>query len=713
MKYLLILLLGFSSLVMATEGIDAEKAKRLETLLSLKIEQLGEVEVKLDDVFDVFDGLLKKQNVKLASGISQSTATAPASISVITAQDIEAMGARSLEEILETVPGLHVSLFQTRFEPLYDVRGIHSANNYEILVMLNGIPIKSIVNGERGAWAPPPVQFIQRIEIIRGPGSALYGADAVSGVINIITKTAEDIKGTEVGGRVGSFQTYQTWLLNGSQWNGIDTALSLDYLNTDGHQEIIYQDVQSLLDKATGTQVSQAPGRAYLQRHQLNLHGSVNAEHWKLDGHWLHIPQSGGGLGGAFVLSPEEKQQINQYQISAQYHHPQLSEHWEGTAQLTYRDMREDWSNFYAARPGAIQNGKLLPYGDPTNLSYSQQQTRLDLTGQYNGLPNHTLRLGVGYLYADLSRVSWSFYKDLKKPVMVDVTKLGKILVPENIRQNRYAFIQDSWKIALNWELTTGIRYDWYSDFDATTNPRAALVWQTSPNLTTKLLYGSAFRAPSFVEMYTSDSNPVLIGNSHLKAETTRSLELAFDYRVDDAVNIALNLFHYKVKDKILRRILRQGSGSIYTFDNVGTLEGDGFEIENRWKISPKSSLLFNYAYSKVNTETGSEAGDYPHHQAFFRYDWLIGNNWFFDARLNWVADRDRPEKDLRAPLKDYTELDLTLRYKDTSRKTSWEFAIGGRNLLDQERREPGDPRLLGDYPKAGREFFGEVRYKF
>lgn len=712
MKYLSILLFCLPCVTLALGEVNEEKEERLKALLALKIEELGEISVKLDDVFDIFDGLLKKQKVKLASGISQSIATAPASTSVITAQDIEAMGARSLEEILETVPGLHVSLSDIRFEPFYDVRGMHSANNYEILLMVDGVPIKSIVDGSRGVWMPPPVQFIQRIEVIRGPGSALYGADAVSGVINIITKIADDVKGTEIGGRVGSFQTYQTWLLHGSHWNGLDVALSLDYVNTNGYQEIIYQDAQSLLDKATGTHVSQTPGRAYLHRRQLSVHGEVSQEHWQVGFGWTHAPQMGSALGSTLVISPEEKHKNDEYQITTLYHNPQLTEHWEATARLNYQDSNEIWISNYSVRPGGIRDDKFFPYGSPSNVWIYQRHTRLDLSGQYRGFRAHTLSLGIGYVYSDLYNVNSEFYADAQKPVLVSTKKLGRTIVPENIRQNSYAFIQDSWKIGQDWELTAGVRYDWYSDFNATTNPRLALVWQTSSRLTTKLLYGSAFRAPSFAEMYTPQ-NSVFVGNPNLKAETSHSIELAFDYRANDDLNLTLNLFHYQVEDKILRRFINPEVNSIYTFDNMGTLDGDGVEIENRWKINHKSSLLFNYAYTQVKTDVGDETGNYPHHQIFFRYDWLIGNHWFLDARLNWVADRDRPVGDLRDPLKDYTELDLTFRYKDSSRKTPWEFAIGGRNLLDQDRREPGDPRLIGDYPKAGREFFGEVRYKF
>ena len=86
--------------------------------------------------------------------------------------------------------------------------------------------------------------------------------------------------------------------------------------------------------------------------------------------------------------------------------------------------------------------------------------------------------------------------------------------------------LQDEWQLAPDWELTAGVRYDHYSDFGATLNPRAALVWQTSPRLTSKILYGRAFRAPAFDTLY-AQNNPVGLGNDSLDPETIDTIELA------------------------------------------------------------------------------------------------------------------------------------------------------------------------------------------
>jgi len=124
-------------LLAADNNINADDAARIDALLSLDLEGLGEVEVKLDDVFDVFDGLLKRQTVEVASGVAQDASTAPAVTTVITAQDLEATGARTLTEALEAVPGLNVSRNFFMYAPIYTIRGIYSSFNPQVLIMIN------------------------------------------------------------------------------------------------------------------------------------------------------------------------------------------------------------------------------------------------------------------------------------------------------------------------------------------------------------------------------------------------------------------------------------------------------------------------------------------------------------------------------------------------------------------------------------------------
>ena len=124
--------------------------------------------------------------ISIATGRTQPIARAPSVASVITSDDIKAIGATDLDQVLETVPGLHVSNAGAGLNPIYIIRGIQSQFNPQVLMLINGIPITNSYVGNRSqVWGGMPINNIARIEVVRGPGSALYGADAFAGVINI------------------------------------------------------------------------------------------------------------------------------------------------------------------------------------------------------------------------------------------------------------------------------------------------------------------------------------------------------------------------------------------------------------------------------------------------------------------------------------------------------------------------------------------------
>jgi iron complex outermembrane receptor protein len=129
------------------------------------------------------------ETVSIATGRSQPIQTAPAVASVITAEDIRNTGARNLIDILNLVPGFFVGSTANQWDPIFAVRGFTSVFNQNVLLMLDGVPQTELVYGDRRIkLGKIPLDIIERVEVIRGPGSALYGADAFTAVVNIITK---------------------------------------------------------------------------------------------------------------------------------------------------------------------------------------------------------------------------------------------------------------------------------------------------------------------------------------------------------------------------------------------------------------------------------------------------------------------------------------------------------------------------------------------
>ena len=129
--------------------------------------------------------------VRIATGTAKPIRFAPSIASVITIDDIQRSGARTLAEVLESVPGIHISDSVLFDDDLISIRGVHTSNNPQVLVLIDGVEVRHLFTAARPAGFRLPLGNVHRIEIIRGPGSAIYGADAFSGVINVITKSGQ------------------------------------------------------------------------------------------------------------------------------------------------------------------------------------------------------------------------------------------------------------------------------------------------------------------------------------------------------------------------------------------------------------------------------------------------------------------------------------------------------------------------------------------
>ncbi len=654
--------------------------------------------------------------VSLATGSRQSVARAPAAATVITAEDIEAIGATDLDQVLDMVPGLHVSYSPLAYNPLYFIRGIYSQYNPQVLMMVNGVPVTEANFGDRSTgWGGMPVRNIARIEVIRGPGSALYGADAFAGVINIVMKTAAHINGGEAGVRAGSFDTRDAWLLHGKQGEW-ESAFSLEWHSTEGQRRAVDADAQTFLDPLFGTNISLAPGSVNTRRDALDLHLDLARGDWRGRMGYQRRRNLGTGAGVAQALDPQGTMRSDRYNAELTYDNPKYSGHWGVATQLSYFETRLK-TDFTAFPPGAF--GNKFPEGLIGKPERAERHVRLSGSALYSGLIQHKLRLGAGIDFVDLYKVRESKNFDAtltpflgSPPLVRDVSgDPSLVYIQPHDRTVYYGFIQDEWAFASDWELTAGMRCDRYSDFGNTWNPRLALVWQTSYNLTSKFLYGRAFRAPAFAELYNIN-NPVALGNSKLAPETIDTLELAWDYRPTSAVQTGLNLFRYTMRDII--RFVPDPAATTSTAQNTSSQTGYGLELTASWKIADALRLSGNYAYQQ-NTDklTDQDAGHAPHHQLYLRGDWAFLPDWNFNTQLKRVAQRDRAAGDSRPQIDDYTSVDVTIRRKHLW--GAWDIAASVRNVFNADAREPSPAPgfIRNDLPLPGRNYFLELNYRY
>lgn len=656
--------------------------------------------------------------ISIASGIRQPVSRAPAVASVITSDTIEAMGAADLDEVLEAVPGLHVSRSHIGYNPIYTFRGIHSRYNPQVLVLINGVPITNLHLGDRGnSWGGMPVAAIARIEVIRGPGSALYGADAFAGVINIITKTGQDIRTHRVAIGAGSNATRDVAYLTSWQWSNLDFGLVVEHHQTDGDDSHIASDAQTNLDAVYGTNASLAPGPVNLSRNNTDIRFDVKLEET------LHLRAGyqgrrdwGIGAGVAEALDPYGRYASDKYNLDVTWHNQLLDDKLQFDTTMSYLDTSHEVERPLIIFPRGVDFGEgAYPDGYIGNPEVFERHYRFGLSAQYLGIDRHRVSWGAGYYKGDVHKVkeSKNFGIDPNTGMvlmpgagLVDVTDTEYVFLREDNRENRFIYVQDIWRLANDWELTAGVRHDHYSDFGDTTNPRLALVWQTSYDLTTKILYGQAFRAPSFAET-RAINNPVVLGNPSLEPESLRSYELAFDYRVTEQLDLLLNLYHYRWLDII--EFVPDPNENSNTARNLGRQEGDGFEVEINWKPLPSLLAAVNYAYVALDETGGNDEGAMaPTRQLFAKLQWQPNQSWLTYWQLNHVGGRGRAHNDSRENPDDYLLVDLNLMY--LGQRYPWTVNFKIDNLFDADAREPTwwtDPvaNISNDLPLAGRHY--------
>lgn len=655
---------------------------------------------------------LIRLEVRIATGTPKPLASSPAATTLLRREDFRAMGARTVQEALVAVPGLQVSPQSALAGgDRYFIRGITSGSNAQTLVLVNGIPMSLQGRSAQTPELKAPIEMIERIEVIRGPGSAVHGADAFAGAINLITRDAAGLEGSRAGVRAGSFDSFTGYLSHGGRLGEAQAAFLLSYSGTDGDDRRIAVDVQTLNDRRDGTSASLAPGPAQHRAQRSDLHATLQWKEVSAQFYWNEVWDLGPSQGLAGALDP--RGEVAGQRLSSEVGWRREGRgHWDLETRVLWRHSNTRSAEpFRTLPPGAFGNDPatgqpLFPQGLLDDIDQSENNTWLQSSALWRGSERHRLRVGAGASHDD-------FYKSEQRNNYVvtvpgappsprpggltDISDTPEVIVPEANRTGLFAFVQDEWQFAPGWELTAGVRYDHFSDFGDAATPRLALVWNTRPRLTSKLIYGEAFRAPSFSELYAS-GNPFALGNAGLEPERLRSTELAFHYRPTDTWSLALHLYAFGIRDFI--DFLPVAGGPALMAQNAGNFHGRGVETEARYRRDGFELRAHASAQEVKNADTGEDLGGAPNHQAYLRAGLDLGAQWQAAAQLRHVGPRQRRPGDPQAELDGYAGLDVTLR---RAVGDSAEIYLLGRNLSDEDQREPGIAPVPESIPLPGR----------
>ena len=490
------------------------------------------------DDFDIFElDFSELAKIKIASKQTQTVYSSPSSVSVVTRQQLKSMGITNLQALLNFISGFQSTRdIEQGTANRISVRGRSTALSESILLQIDGQKINDLYTGGISILNRMlDLGHVKQIEIIRGPGSALYGSNAFLGVINIITESNIN-EGTfgldSIGGVFGNIFYSQELFQNST----IDLYLSLFEQSGDEYELTdIYGISDHVKDPIKG-------GDLYVKYHLGN---------WLFTGRYMERELNDFIPLGSFGKNIN-KESTQQWSISSQYK-GQLLDVFEYELLLSHSEDKWDTFALFIPEKVEISPDFSLDEDFVGGPFLTSKTSKISFDTAYKVNSSQFISLGVSYESSSITEVYTSTSHDL-----FTLESYGEIVKLKdeqsfNVKERRDVaslYIQDQVKLGSQWELTAGIRFDNYNDFGSSTNPRIALIWKPENKNSIKLMYGTAFRAPNFLELYDRN-NYTDFGNVNLQAEEVTTTEIAW-LRADHSWKFEITAFNNNFRDLII-----------------------------------------------------------------------------------------------------------------------------------------------------------------
>jgi iron complex outermembrane receptor protein len=606
----------------------------------------------------------------VSSKRAESIADAPSSVTVITADKIAAFGLRTLNDVLQLVPGFDVRRSRQQLQ-LITVRGVTSDLNERLLIMIDGVRLGSLNDGGTGKTVRAiSLIDVERIEIIRGPGSALYGTNAFVAVVSVITKKGSETGGVHVTGEAGSYATRAADVTAGQKFGDFNLNGHFGYAESRGENFFIAQDGAGVSGN-TRDPYKEFVGNlklGYKDMLQLNVSGAhqVNSQ-------FITVGD---------VLDPNSSEKATWLVTSLDYRQA-FSKALKWQTQLNFAYM--DWGPITALIWPA---GMKPPYPDGMYGHPHSRDFRYGLDTYVNYEPIHDLSLIAGAAAELITTDDDDHVSNGPDATGVPATKFYN-------NPGRYvlaAYAQGDYRFVRGLKLTAGVRHDQYNDFGGTTNPRVALVYNYQDKVWAKALFATAFRAPTYRELW-SQNNPAVNGDPNNKAETIMTEELVLGVAPWRQLTATVSLFNSNVKNMIYAA---QTTPGVILYENRGTLAARGVEAEARSQVLPGLELAGNYTYVYAeNTVFGNtySAPMVSRHSANFTISRdlyhhlrlsLLGE--YRSAKARYVVAGD-PKSDPRAPVGEVFLIGAFAKIYDIAEGVAGYVRVS--NILDAQYQTP------------------------
>lgn len=605
--------------------------------------------------------------VVTASGFAQEMRDAPASITVITKEQLQNKPAANLIDMVKDVEG--VSVIGGSLKPDISIRGL--SGDYT-LIMVDGRrqnSRESRPNGSGGYEAGfiPPVEAIERIEVIRGPMSSLYGSDAMGGVINIITKAVAD----EWHGSMGMGGIIQESKDYGNSANTdfyVSGPLIKDKLGLQVYGGMNYRREDKLLegtprkdDKNITAKLAFTPveGQKFLAEV-----GRSTQEHTSTPGKSIDETTTRGG-----IVQKNNKSEVHNNR-----------NHWALTWKGDWDEINSEVSVYQENTIRKTNTGKWNKVSEDWVMAYEARQPEVTNTvvdGKVTAfLPSNVLTVGGQYQYAKLKDDS--------------VIKNKQTVTEKMTAEQKALFVEDEFSVTDDLTLTGGLRMDDHEFYGKHWNPRAYAVYKLTDEITIKGGVAKAFRAPTLRELSpnfgtsTQGGAAIMYGNRDLKPETSVTEELGIAYDHESGFSASATLFNTEFKNKLTSyQVAGQTDPltglNMFIYDNVGKANIRGVEMASRIPVAEKWNLNLNYTFTdserksddeKLNGKSlkGQPLEMTPRHMANAKLDWQYRPDMNFYTQANytgkqvWAAQRNGAKQPRERS--GITTLDLGMTYQ-------------------------------------------------
>ncbi|OGQ82059.1 MAG: hypothetical protein A3G40_06860 [Deltaproteobacteria bacterium RIFCSPLOWO2_12_FULL_57_22] len=527
--------------------------------------------------------------IESVSKFEQKVVEAPASITIITSDDIKKFGYRNLPDILRSVRGLFVNY--DRNYNYVGFRGFSRPGDYDtrILILIDGHRLNEPIYDSPGTGGDfiLDVDLIDRVEVIRGPSSSLYGSSAFMGIINVKTKRGKDIEGVEVSGAGGRFSTYNGRLSYGNKFeNGLELLVSGSGFGSDGDRRLFYQEFN---DPTTNNGIAKNRDGEQGQ----SFFGSLSYKGFSLAAGYVNREKDVPTGSFETVFNAHSSTTDRKGFVDLKYEHE-----FAGNLGLKARTYYDNYyykglADYDYGLANLVRN-KDFGWANTVGTELQITKTLFD---------KHKVIFGGEFQYV---------LRQDQKNYDIEV-----YLDERNSSRNWAVYLQNEYEILKGLRLTAGVRFDHFSLSDnSAVSPRVGLVYLPFDKTVIKLLYGHAFRAPNAFELFYQVPSNFLPSNG-LGPERTRTVELLVQQYLGFNLWGTANLYYQKSKD-IITQIVEPVSG-LPMFQNAGGVSQKGveFELEGKWQNGVRGRM--SYAVQRTeDVDTKLRLTNSPVHLAKF-----------------------------------------------------------------------------------------------